>query len=297
VSEQASWFAEPPVRGFEQRFAVRGSLFRGVSAFQRVEVLDTVPFGRMLTLDEIAQTSEADEYTYHEMLVHPALLQHPSPRRVLVIGGGDGGTLRRVLEHPVEQAVMVEIDELVVRAARQHLPGISDGAFDDPRARLIIGDGARYLRESEERFDAILVDSTDPVGAAEPLFGVEFFRSAQAALAPGGLFVIQSGSPLLQSEELFNTSSRMRQVFPDVRTYLGFVPIYPGVVWSFTMAAGDGELDVADVDTIGRRYRERGLRTRFITPELQRGSFALPPFVSTLLRDGPRAPGHPLPGG
>jgi len=296
VSDAGQWFAEPPIRGWQQRFQVRERLFVGDSPYQHVEVLDTVPFGRMLTLDGAAQTTEADEHVYHEMLVHVPLFQHPTPRRVLIIGGGDGGTLRRVLQHPVALAVNVEIDELVVRAAREHLPGISAGAFDDPRAQVIIGDGAHFLQETELRFDVILVDSTDPVGAAKALFSADFFRSARRALAPGGLYAMQSGSPLLQSAELAEVARALASVFPSVRTYLASIPAYPGVLWSFTLAARDGALELPPQAELERRLAASGIQTGYYTPEVHRAAFALPAFVAALVRGEPRVAGHPLPG-
>jgi spermidine synthase len=250
----------------------------------------------MLTLDGIAQTSQADEFTYHEMLVHLPMFQHPAPRRVLVIGGGDGGTLRRVLEHPVERAVMVELDELVVRACREHLPDISAGAFDDPRAELIIGDGARYLADTTERFDIILVDSTDPVGAAEALFSEPFFRSAHRALSSGGLYAMQSGSPLLQSAEMADAVRGLRRVFPSVRPYVGHVPIYPGVMWSWTLAARDGVLEPPTPAAIRERALAAGIRGGAYTAELHAAAFALPAYVAAALDGEPTAFGSPIPG-
>jgi spermidine synthase len=296
VSDAPDWFVEPPTRGYEQRYQVRRRIYTGQSSYQCVEVLDTVPFGRMLTLDGLAQTTEADEHTYHEMLVHVPMFQHPGPRRVLVIGGGDGGTLRRVLEHPVERVVMVELDELVVSACREHLPAISAGAFDDSRAELMIGDGARFLAESDERFDVILVDSTDPIGAAQVLFSEPFFRSAHRALNTGGLYAMQSGSPLLQAEEMAGAAQGLRAVFPDVRLYLGSVPVYPGILWSFTLAARDGAIQAADPAVIRERMIAAGIQTATYTPELHRAAFALPGYVAAALDGAGGTHGHPLPG-
>jgi len=180
-------FAEPFRHGWQQAVQVRGTLHDGVSAFQHLQVLDTVPFGRLLVLDDATQTSEVDEYIYHEMLVHVPMMAHPDPRRVLVIGGGDGGALRRVLEYPVAKATMVEIDGEVVRVSRELLPTIAGDAFTDPRGELLIDDGVKYLRETSEHFDVILVDSTDPVGPAVDLFGEAFYRDARRALGDHGI--------------------------------------------------------------------------------------------------------------
>jgi spermidine synthase len=247
-------------------------LWEGQSAYQHVEIVDTVSFGRALVLDDALQTTEADEFLYHEPLVQIPLLAHPRPRRVLIVGGGDGGALRHALMHEtVERAVQVEIDKLVVTACQEWLPGLADGAFEHPKAELIIGDGLAYMRDVSEPFDVILVDSTDPVGPAEGLISEEFYRLAAGALASDGIFAMQTGSPLLMRDELDAAAERMRHVFPIVKTYLGHVPSYPGVLWSWT--AGSLTLD----PSMPRRSPPPGLR--FYTPDVHRGAFALPVYL------------------
>ena len=265
-------FAEVARSGFQQRFQLRAHLWEGRSQYQHVEIIDTVSFGRALVLDDALQTTEADEFLYHEPLVQIPLLAHPNPRRVLIVGGGDGGALRHVLMHDtVEKAVQVEIDELVVTACQEWMPGLAGGAFDHPRAELIIGDGLAYMRDVSEPFDVILVDSTDPVGPAEGLISEEFYRLAFGALSHDGIFAMQTGSPLLMRDELDAAASRMRNVFPIVSTYLGHVPSYPGVLWSWT--AGSKALD----PSVPRRTPPAGLR--FYTPDVHRAAFALPVYL------------------
>jgi spermidine synthase len=272
-------FAEVARSGFQQRFQLRASLWEGRSQYQHVEIIDTVSFGRALVLDDALQTTEADEFLYHEPLVQIPLLAHPHPRRVLIVGGGDGGALRHVLMHDtVERAVQVEIDELVVTACQEWLPGLADGAFMHPRAELIIGDGLAYMRDVSEPFDVILVDSTDPVGPAEGLISEEFYRLAAGALSHDGIFAMQTGSPLLMRDELDAAASRMRSVFPIVGTYLGHVPSYPGVLWSWT--AGSPSLD----PSVPRRTPPAGLR--FYTPDVHRGAFALPGYLAPAASEG-----------
>ena len=279
------FFAEVARRGFQQRLELRASLWEGRSAFQHVEIIDTVPFGRALVLDGALQTTEADEFLYHEPLVQIPLLAHRRPRRVLIVGGGDGGALRHVLMHEtVERAVQVEIDALVVDACRRWLPGLAAGAFEHPRAELIIGDGLAYLRDVSEPFDVILVDSTDPVGPAEGLISEEFYRLAAGALAEDGIFAMQTGSPLLMRDELDAAAGRMRSVFPIVKTYLGHVPSYPGVLWSWT--AGSKSLD----PSVPRRTPPPGLR--FYTPEVHRGAFALPGYLQPVAPEGASDAAH-----
>jgi len=293
-------FAEPFRHGWRQVTQVRASLYSGQSDFQHVEVLDTLPFGRMLVLDEANQTSEHDEYIYHEMLVHVPMMTHPAPRRVLVIGGGDGGALRRVLEYPVTRATMVEIDGEVVRVSRELLPSIAGDAFTDARTELIIGDGVQYLRETTEHFDVILVDSTDPVGPAVDLFGEQFYQDARRALGDNGIIVTQSGSPLVMLDELQAAVALMRQVFPIVCTYTCSIPLYPGVLWSFTAASTTLDPRLTSQTAIATRLRENGAPTGWYTPAIHAATFALPNFLSAALEtqtaDDPPALSVPISG-
>ena len=276
-------FAEPSRHGWRQAVEVRATLVDIQSLFQRIQVFETVPFGRMLVLDDAAQTAETEEYVYHEMLAHVPLLSHPDPRRVLIIGGGDGGALRRVLEHPVALARQVEIDGEVVRVSRELLPSVSAGAYDDPRADAVIGDGVAHLRETRETYDVLLVDSTDPVGPAAELFGEAFYRDARRALAGTGLLVTQSGSPLVMLDELKAARALLQRVFPIVRTYICGIPAYPGVMWSFTAASES--IDPARIDFAAARARLRalGVPTGWYTPEVHAAAFALPNFLRAAL--------------
>jgi spermidine synthase len=266
------------------------------SPFQQIDVYQTATFGTVLALDGLLQTSEVDEFCYHEMLAHVPLLMHPDPRRVLIIGGGDGGTLRHVLMHRcVERAVMREIDERVTRICREHMPSIGGDAFGDPRAEVRFADGIAFVRETDERFDVVLVDSSDPVGPGEGLFTADFYRDVAARLAGDGLVAIQSGSPLFQQTEMHAAHAHLSAVFPDVKPYLGAVPIYPGVVWSFMVA---GEHVTVEADLATRRARERGIEARYWSPEAHASAFGLPRLVQDVLRaDGPPRPFGPSPGG
>lgn len=286
-SDNPAWFAEPPLRGFQQRFRTTRRLFRQVSQHQTIEIYETVPFGRMLVLDGAVQTTEKDEFIYHEMLALVPMLTHGDPRRVAVIGGGDGGTLRRVLQFPtVEEAFQIELDPQVADACQQYLPSVSAGALADPRARIIFGDGARFLSDTAERFDVILVDSTDPIGPAEILFSEQFYLDAYKALSEDGVLVTQSGSPLLMADELRRAVENIRQVFGLVRTYLAFVPSYPGVVWSFTLASkGRDPLDVPRGELLGR-LQACSVQTAYYTPDVHFASFALPRFLAAGLEEG-----------
>ncbi|HEX9695748.1 MAG TPA: polyamine aminopropyltransferase [Actinomycetota bacterium] len=285
-------FHETPAPGLEQ--AYEGSLLHAEeSAYQKIDVYEHPTFGRMLVLDGLVQTTTRDEFCYHEMLVHVPMIACAEPRRVLIIGGGDGGTLRRVLEHPtVTDAVMVEIDERVTAVSRRHLPSIAGDAFDDPRATVLFDDGAAYVRNGTEPFDAIVVDSSDPVGPGVVLFSEEFYAQCRARLNPGGTLSAQIGSPLYFPDEIAMALGNAAKAFPQVEPYLGAVPTYPGTLWGY-MVAGE-RLDL-DADTAAKRAAERGLQPRYWTPEIQAGAFAVPAFLGAVAAGSPVFPPVPLP--
>lgn len=249
--------------------------------FQQVDVFETVEFGMTLALGGVINVTERDEMGYHEMLAHVPLLAHPNPRRVLIIGGGDGGTLREVVKHPsVEEAVMVEIDEFVVDVSKKYLPGCAS-AFEDPKANLIIGDGLAYVRDAaDDSFDVILVDSTDPVDAAVELFTPEFYADCKRVLADGGILVPQSDSIQLYPDRVAKIAGSLREIYDRVDFYLTFVPTYPGTVWSFAFAV-TGETDCRRVDM--ERYEAIEGSLRYYTPELHRAAFALPRTYSAVI--------------
>jgi spermidine synthase len=301
------WFAEPAWAGCEQRYRVLARLHSQTTPWQTLEVLDLEGPGRALILGGTLQTSLNEEFTYHELLVHIPMFAHPNPHRVLIIGGGDGGALRHALLHPsVDRALEVEIDQAVVEVSLRLLPEISRGAYSDPRTELKIQDGVRFLAETTEPFDVMLIDSTDPVGPAAALISDEFLKHAQRALAPGGLIAMQSGSPISQPREWFSTVRAFKRTFSIVKPYLGFVPIYPGMLWSWVI--GSDEIDPARIDEVSTQSRLEGMRSelRIYNTGVHRAAFALPTFLQTLLqrtdRDEPptsadlHAAGHPLPG-
>ncbi len=295
VFPPGQWFAESPLLGFRQGYAVRRELHRGQSPYQSIAVVETGLLGTTLILENAVQTSSVDEHIYHEMLVHPALATLRRPRNVLIIGGGDGGALRRVLEYrSVRRAVQVELDREVVEVSLRFLPEISAGAYDDRRAELIIGDGALFLAQTDEKFDTILVDSTDPIGPAEVLFGDAFYRAAYRALTDDGILVTQSGSPLLMGPELARAARRLKNRFPVVRPYLANIPSYPGVIWSF-LAASKAD-DPAETSTPAIRRRMAGIATKYYTPEIHRAAFALPAELARSLESAPEEEVGLLPG-
>jgi spermidine synthase len=282
-------FGERVTDGFEHVFWGE-PLYRGRSEFQKIDVYQNAHFGRVLTLDDTLQTTERDEFCYHEMLVHPALSCLADVGKILIIGGGDGGTLRHALMHGPDEAVMCEIDEEVVRVSREFLPMIAGDAFDDPRGKLVIADGAALVAEHTGEFDAIIVDSTDPVGAAVVLFSQAFYTACLDALRPSGIFISQTGSPMYQGEELKNALRNMAAVFPMTETYLGFVPTYPGVLWSYTVGTKGAKLSDTPPATVAERLRDRGVETRFYNADVHASCFALPRFVQDFIATAEPAP-------
>ena len=287
-SEQ--WFGERERVGLEQRIQVQGVLYEGRSDYQSIRVLDTFPFGRALILDGVLQTTEMDEFIYHEMIVHPALISLAQPERVLIVGGGDGGCLRRALEYPLREAVQVELDQAVVEACRRYLPQVSSGAFDDPRLHLRFADGYEFVEKAQEPFDAIIVDLTDPSppGPSLRLFTAEFYQAVRRILKEEGLVVTQSSSPLLLTDDLLRIYANLKAVFPLVRVCLAPVPSYPGVLWSFTLASEGNDPLALDEATVRQRLEARGISPRYYSPQMHLASFALPPFLADLLAEPER---------
>ena len=234
-----NWLSETLYPDWAQSFRVTKDVVREQSEFQDIRVVETASHGRVLLLDGVVQITEADEYVYQEMITHVPLIQHGSAERVLIIGAGDGGVLRRVLQHSgVRCATMVEIDASVIRLARAYLPGISGDAWDDPRAQVIVGDGIAYLADAEAgSFDVIIVDSTDPAGPGEALFTEAFYRNCARVLPTGGILVNQCGVPFMQADELDHTTALRRRVFENVSAYVAAVPTYVGGLMALGIAS------------------------------------------------------------
>ena len=262
-----------------QSLRVRRTLYRGRSAFQQIQILDTYQYGRVLVLDGVVQTTEADEHIYHEMLTHLPLLSHPNPKRVLIIGAGDGGILREVLKHPVESATLVEIDGAVIRLSKKYLRKICADAFEDARARIIVDDGAKFLKTTSDIFDVILVDSPDPIGPGTVLFGRAFYEDAAARLTPQGLLARQTGSIFLQPDELPDAITRMHGAFAQTFPYVASVPTYVGGFFSFVMGARSS-MTLPSGGDVQRRFTQLEFTTQYYSPAIHQAAFALPARVA-----------------
>ncbi|MBL3568748.1 spermidine synthase [Rhodovulum sulfidophilum] len=277
------WTLERLHKGYGQALEETEVLYDSQTDHQRLRVFENPRFGRVMTLDGVVQVTEADNFIYHEMLTHVPILAHGAAKRVLIIGGGDGGMAREALRHPsVESVTMVEIDAGVVDFCKTYLPGISKGAFDDPRLTLVIDDGAAFMRKTDQKFDVIVVDSTDPVGPGEVLFTDTFYGHAKRALTEGGILVTQNGVPFVQGEELTNSMRAFKALFADWGCYMATVPTYAGGPMAFGWGT-DGPGRGATLAEIEARFAAAAIETDYYTPEIHKAAFALPGYVRRLM--------------
>jgi spermidine synthase len=270
-------FEEKSCDHHSQVFTVDAVLYRGQTRFQEALIFENRLFGRVLVLDGIVQLTERDNYIYHEMIAHVPLLAHGTARRVLIIGGGDGGTLKEVLKHPVEHVAMVELDEKVIELSKQYFPEVSDGAFDDRRVDLVIGDGVEYVTQANAQFDVVIVDSTDPVGPGEQLFTSAFYERCRALLSPNGTIALQAGAPFYNPEQLTAVCSRLACSFKAVRPFLAPVPTYAAGMLALVAAGKSHEALRPAVKTLQKRFQVLQSRTSYYTPEIHRAAFTLTP--------------------
>lgn len=275
------WFSEEHTTGASFAFKIEEQLYSEQSEFQLIEVFATKEFGRVLVMDGCIMLSDKDEFIYHEMLVHVPLAVHPRVRKVLIVGGGDGGCLRELIRYPeIESIELVEIDEAVVLTAKRFFPQLAIG-YEDPRVKVIYDDGLRYVRQNEQSYDLIIVDSTDPFGPGESLFTKEFYGHCLARLNADGIMVNQHESPYYRenAEEVSLIYAKTSTVFPLVRCYQAHIPMYPSGHWLFGFLSRKYD-PVKDHNR--ERWEQRGLKTLYYNSDLHTGSFALPNYVRAL---------------
>jgi spermidine synthase len=284
------WFEEAYSPHWRQSIEVEHTVHEERTNVQTVLIFESAMFGRVLALDGLIQTTERDEFFYHEAITHVPLVAHGSPSDVLIVGGGDGGALEEVLKHrSVRRATLVDLDQRVVELSRQHLPEICGGAFDDPRTRLLFTDGLAFVAENGDSFDVIIVDSTDPFGPGESLFEEQFYANCRARLRPGGVLVHQGGNPFAEWPRFVNSRRRLAKVFRDASFYWGTVPSYYGGLFAFGWGTDDPasrELSAAD---LAARSIPAGLR--WYSPAIHVASFARPPWLEALDAPSPGQPG------
>ncbi|NPV27817.1 MAG: polyamine aminopropyltransferase [Firmicutes bacterium] len=273
------WLVEGHTSGYSVNWKVRQVIHQETTRYQELSIVDTVEFGRALVLDGNVQTTVGDEFFYHEMIAHVPLFTHPEPRRVLVIGGGDGGTVREVVKHTsVAQVDLVEIDERVIVNCRRYLPELSC-ALDNPRVNVIIADGLEYVQNCPAVYDVVIIDSCDPIGPAAGLFSHGFYAQINNILRDDGLMVAQTQSPLYNRELVKSVSQSLKKLFPIKMVYLTTVPTYMSGFWTFTLASKEYH---------PLKFRRGALlpfSTRYYTPEIHQAAFVLPKFLQELLMD------------
>ncbi|NCB15771.1 MAG: polyamine aminopropyltransferase [Synergistales bacterium] len=270
------WITEEQSPDMKLSLRVSDVLLNVKSPYQDILLVDTGEYGRMMILDGAIQITERDEFCYSEMMAHVALSSHPDPKRVLIVGGGDGGVLREVLRHKnVEKATLIDIDEEVINASKKFLPTIS-AALEDPRADVKPMDAMVYIKAARQEFDVAIVDSTDPVDFAAGLFEAPFYRDLRQALREDGMVIAQTESPFSDASVVKGAYDALRRVFPVARLCWGAMPTYPTGMWTYTVGSSSYDPSVP--------VRSCPPGTRYYTPDVHRAAFALPAFLSELIR-------------
>jgi len=278
------WYSEMHTKNVQFGIKVDKQLFSGQSEFQRIDVFESPEFGRFLTLDGFMMLTEKDEFIYHEMIVHVPMAVHPSPKKILVIGAGDGGVVRELVRYPdVEHIDLVEIDEMVVEVCKQYLP-LTASKLDEERVHIHFQDGLKYIRKCENEYDLIIVDSTDPFGPGEGLFTKEFYGNCYKALKDDGIMVNQHESPFYEEDAVAMQRAHKRIVesFPISRVYQAHIPTYPSGHWLFGFASKKYH-PIRDLNI--PKWKNLGMKTGYYNSHLHIGAFALPNYVEEMLRD------------
>ena len=276
--------------GFRMSYAVERLLYEAQTSHQHLVLFENKFFGKMLMLDGATQITSRDEYVYQEMMSHVPLFAYGKAKDVLIVGGGDCGIAEEVLKHKtVKRLTQVEIDTSVVEFAREHFPEFTKPVFGDKRFECVIDDGMKYVAQTNRRFDVIIVDSTDPAGPGAVLFTRKFYAGCKRCLNKGGVLVTQNGVPFLQANELKTSIGHFRKLFEDATCYVAAIPTYVGGLMAMGFATDNKRLRQASAKIIAERYRKAGrFSTRYWTPELHIGSFALPRFIAELVVEKPR---------
>jgi len=271
-----NWYTEKQTENFGITMKINKTLHVEQTEWQFLEMAETAEWGNMLFLDGMVMTSQKDEFVYHEMVAHVPLFTHPNPENVLVVGGGDGGVIREVIKHPkAKKATLVDIDGKVIEYSKKYLPEIA-GELDNPRVEVIVGDGFMHIAKSENEYDVIMVDSTEPMGPAVDLFTKGFYAGIHKALKEDGLFVAQSDNPWFKADLIKQVQSDVKEIFPITKLYTANIPTYPSGLWCFTI--GSKKHDPLTVPA--EQFHE--IETKYYTKELHSAAFVLPKFVKDL---------------
>ncbi|VFP84416.1 Polyamine aminopropyltransferase [Candidatus Erwinia haradaeae] len=270
--------------GLGQYFSIDHILCHIQTKHQDLIIFKNHALGHIMALDGIVQTTESDEFIYHEMLTHIPLLTHGAPKSVLIIGGGDGGVLREVSRYKmIERITMVEIDEQIIRLCKKYLPNHSAGAYKDARLTLILDDAANFVKKTNQKFDVIISDSTDPTGPGKNLFSIEFYKECKKCLNDDGIFASQNGVSFLQNKETIQIYQKLKDSFNNVHFYQAAIPTYYGGIMIFALASNYPYLNQTDILTAKDRCAKEKLKFRYYNPAIHANSFALPQYLLNML--------------
>ena len=277
------WFCEDTVPGkrfgkIKHCFLIDRLVFKGKSPYQEILIFDNPVYGRIFVLDGIVQLSETDEHIYHEMIAHPILFSHPNPQKVLIVGGGDGGSLREVLKHPLKEVYLVDIDKKVIEISEKYLPFVSKGAFNDKRLKLFIGDGAKFIKKFKDYFDIVIIDSNDPVGPSLALYSANFYKEVFKVLKKEGMMVAQIGSFLDFDNLIKKIFLKLKNIFSSVQIYRLTMPSYHCGEYCFIGASKKINLNKTDFKQIKKRFDTLDLliQARYYSPEIHFASITIP---------------------
>ena len=262
---------------------IKKKLFSGKSPYQRIDFYDSYDYGRILVLDGVVQLTEKDEFIYHEMLCQVPLFLQQKPKRVLIIGGGDGGSLREVLKHQVEKAYLVEIDKKIVELSKKYLPTVSQKAFKDKRTEIVIADGIKFVKEYKNFFDLIILDLTDPTNVSKDLVSLKFYQEVREALKEKGIVSIQSGSFTCQEKLVISIYQKIKKLFPCVEIRKAVVPSYHAGEYSFILGS-KADLTKISLKDIERKYKKLKLNLKYYYPEIHFSSKVLPKYLQEKIK-------------
>ena len=274
-----------------QGFEINRTLFEGKSQYQDIAIYENDSLGRVLTLDGIIQITECDEFVYQEMMVHVPIFSHENPENVLIIGGGDGGILREVLRHKgIKRIVMAELDQMVIDACVEHMPKVNNAGkvYKDPRTQLIVGDAFAFVKDTDLKFDVVIIDSTDPVGPGEKLFSHEFYKNMVKILNLNALVSTQGGVPQFQPGEIGSTLSCLQDAGLNASCYIAAVPTYYGGYMTLGFGALNSTWSLPDLETLHQRYKETRIKTKHYSPAMHLASFVLPPWIKDDINNTPK---------
>ncbi|MFP3014098.1 MAG: polyamine aminopropyltransferase [Arsenophonus sp.] len=283
MSKKEIWF-ETLYHNLGQHFTVDNIIYHNKTDHQDLIIFDNAKFGRVMAIDGVVQTTERDEFIYHEMMTHVPLFSHGYANKILIIGGGDGGILREACRHKyLESITMVEIDANVVEVCNKYLPKHNAGAYNDPRLKLIIGDGLNFVKTTQQKFDIIISDCTDPIGPGKRLFTSDFYKGCAKCLSKNSILVAQNGVSFLQEHEVINSQKKLSNYFKDCSLYQTAVPSYYGGIMTFSWASQTTKLRQIPIETLENNFKKSDIICRYYTPALHLASFVLPQYLVNLI--------------